>query len=85
MHLLFGIVLIVLVVLLVRETIILIGLLFQLAWRLIALFFLLVWLPIAAGIDLHRYCARRRMLREIGLDAVTIALGEELTGRTLPE
>jgi hypothetical protein len=81
MHLLFGIVLVVLVVLWIHATIILIGLLLRLTLYLAALPFLLVWLVIAAGIELHRYCKRPRLASTVGLDAVTVALEQELARR----
>jgi hypothetical protein len=79
MHFLFGLALIVLVVLLVRETMILIGLLFQLAGYLFALAAPLAWLPIAAGIELRRYFKRRRMVRAVGLAAVEHELNSRYT------
>ena len=78
MHLVFGIVLIVLVMMLAWETLILIGLLLRLACYLIALPFLLVWLLITVGIELHRYLKRQQLASAIGLDAVTVALQPEL-------
>jgi hypothetical protein len=82
MHHLFGVVLIVLLIMLLWETIALIFWLFVLAGYLIAFFALLLWLPIAAAIDLRRYLKRRRMASTFGLDAVTIALEQELTNET---
>ena len=77
MHLVFGIVLITLVMMLVWETLVLIGLFIRLACYLIALPFMLLWLAIGACIELDRYFRRRRVAGAVGLDAVRDALEPE--------
>jgi hypothetical protein len=78
MNLLFCIVLIILVMMRLWDTVGLIGLL-PLASYLIALPFLLLWLAIAASIEFHQYVKRRRLASNVGLDAVAVALEQELT------